>query len=56
MKRMARTAKPSKGKKRVVALKHDEATRKNIATAELAAVAERIEEIDPVAPIHFSRA
>ena len=53
---MARTAKPAKGKKQVVALKHDEATRKNLATAELAAVAERMEEIDPVAPVHYSRA
>ena len=53
---MARTAKPAKGKKQVVALKHDEATRKNLATAELAALAERIEETDPVAPVHYSRA
>lgn len=45
----------SKGKKRVEALKHDEATRKNLATAELASVAERLEEIDPVGPVHFPR-
>jgi adenine-specific DNA-methyltransferase len=52
---MARKAKAAKVRKKVVALKHDEATRKNLATAELAAVAERIEEMKPIAPIHYPR-
>jgi adenine-specific DNA-methyltransferase len=52
---MARKAKTAKHRKQVVALKHDEATRKNLATAELAAVAERIEEMEPVGPVHYSR-
>ena len=52
---MARKAKSANSKKQVVALKHDEATRKNLATAELASVAERLEEMDPVAPVHYSR-
>jgi adenine-specific DNA-methyltransferase len=62
MARRARTAKgrkrarTAKGRKQVEALKHDKATRKNLATAELAAVAERVEEMDPVAPVHYSRA
>jgi adenine-specific DNA-methyltransferase len=41
--------------KQVETLTHEEATRKNLATAELAAVAERMEELDPVAPVSFSR-
>jgi adenine-specific DNA-methyltransferase len=52
---MARRAKTAKGGKQVDALKHDKATRKNLATAELASVAERLEELDPVAPVRFSR-
>lgn len=36
-------------------LVHDEATRRNIPTAELAAIAERIEESDPVKPQRFPR-
>lgn len=47
--------KASKRAKQVEALTHEEATRKNLATAELAAVAERMEELDPVAPVRFSR-
>ena len=43
---MARRAK--KGPKRVETLTHDEATRKNIPTAELQSAAQRMEEIDPV--------
>jgi adenine-specific DNA-methyltransferase len=42
--------------KQVDALKHDKARRKNLATAELASVAELIEETSPVAPVHFPRA
>ena len=53
---MARRAKIIKGKKQVDALKHDKATRKNLATAELASVAERMEEIDPVGPQRYARA
>ena len=53
---MTRKVKTAKKKKRVEALKHDEATRKNLATAELASVAERLEEIAPVGPIRYSRA
>jgi len=52
---MARKPKAPNGKKQVTALKHDEATRKNLATVELAAVAERIEEMEPVGPVHYSR-
>ncbi len=48
-------AKKIKQRKAVEALVHDEATRRNIPTAELAAIAERIEEADPVKPQHFSR-
>jgi adenine-specific DNA-methyltransferase len=48
-------AKKPKGKKDVEALVHDEASRKNIPTAELASIAERIEETDPVAPVRFPR-
>jgi adenine-specific DNA-methyltransferase len=51
---MAKKSK-SKGDKQVEALVHDEATRRNIPTAELAAIAERIEETDPVAPVRFPR-
>jgi adenine-specific DNA-methyltransferase len=47
--------KASKRAKQVETLTHEEATRKNLATAELAAVAERMEELDPVAPVRFSR-
>ena len=52
---MAKKSKPAKGKKQVETLVHDEATRRNIPTAELAAIAERIEETDPVAPVRFAR-
>jgi adenine-specific DNA-methyltransferase len=51
---MAKKSK-SKGNKQVEALIHDEATRRNIATAELAALAERMEEISPVEPQHYPR-
>ena len=52
---MARKAKGPKGKKEVKALVHDEATRKNIPTAELQSVAERMEEDDPIVPVRFPR-
>lgn len=45
----------STGGKQVEALVHDEATRRNIPTAELAAIAERMEETDPVKPQHYPR-
>lgn len=51
---MAKRSK-SKGEKQVEALVHEEATRRNIATAELAALAERMEEISPVEPKHYAR-
>jgi adenine-specific DNA-methyltransferase len=52
---MARKAKTAKSEKQVDALKHDKATRKNLATAELASIAERMEESDPVAPVRLRR-
>jgi adenine-specific DNA-methyltransferase len=48
--------KSSKGPKRVEALKHDEAKRRNIPTAELQSAAERIEEMRPQPPVHYQRA
>jgi adenine-specific DNA-methyltransferase len=51
---MARTI-AGKGTKKVAALTHEEATRKNIPTAELQSIAERMEETDPVAPVRFPR-
>ncbi len=50
---MARRMK--KGPKQVEALKHDEAKRKNIPTAELQSVAQRAEEISPFEPVTYSR-
>jgi len=52
---MAKKTKSAKGQKEVRAIVHDEATRKNIPTAELQSVAERLEEDDPVAPVRFPR-
>ena len=52
---MAKKSKSAKGKKQVEALVHDEATRRNIATAELAALAERMEEIEPGRTSHYPR-
>src|SRR6266850_1434397 len=52
---MVKKRTPTKGNKQVEALVHEEATRRNIPTAELAAIAERIEEIDPIAPVRFPR-
>ena len=50
---MARRTK--KGPKRVETLTHDEATRKNIPTAELQSAAQRAEEIDPFEPVTYLR-
>ena len=52
---MAKKSKPGKGNKQVETLVHDEATRRNIPTAELAAIADRIEEADPLKPQRFAR-
>jgi adenine-specific DNA-methyltransferase len=41
--------------KQVDALTHEEATRKNLATAELASVAERLEELNPAKSVRFTR-
>ncbi len=49
-------AKKPKSPKQVETLTHDEATRKNIPTAELQSVAQRMEEQDPFAPVHYPRA
>jgi adenine-specific DNA-methyltransferase len=50
---MARRTK--KGLKQVEALKHDEAKRKNIPTAELQSAAQRAEEISPFKPVTYLR-
>jgi adenine-specific DNA-methyltransferase len=53
---MARKRKKAvKRTRRVETLIHEEATRKNLATAELASVAERLEELDPTKPVRFAR-
>ncbi|WP_067336193.1 site-specific DNA-methyltransferase [Stappia indica] len=49
-------ARQPKSPKQVETLTHDEATRKNIPTAELQSVAQRMEEREPVAPVHYPRA
>ena len=46
----------SKAPKFVVALRHDEATRRNIPTAELQSTAEYLEEMHPPQPAHYPRA
>lgn len=48
-------AKKPKKAKRVETLTHDEATRKNIPTAELQSAAQRAEEIDPFEPVTYLR-
>jgi adenine-specific DNA-methyltransferase len=48
--------KKNRAAKRIAALKHDEAKRKNIPTAELQSLAERVEESHPRPPAHFARA
>jgi adenine-specific DNA-methyltransferase len=52
---MANTRLP-KGSKQVSALVHDEATRKNIPTAELQSTAEYLEEMNPPQPVAYARA
>src|SRR5580698_9701202 len=49
-------ARPPKSKKQVDALTHDEATRKNIPTAEMESFFRRDEDASPMPPKHFSRA
>ena len=45
-----------KGLKQVETLTHDAAKRKNIPSAELASIAERMEELDPFEPVTYERA
>lgn len=45
----------SKSPKQVVALKHEDAKRKNIPTTELQSAAQRMEEIEPAPPVTFKR-
>jgi adenine-specific DNA-methyltransferase len=47
--------KAARGAKQVEALTHEEATRKNLATAELASVAERLEELAPANAVRYAR-
>lgn len=49
-------AKPPKGPKQVETLVHDEATRRNIPTAELQSTAEYLEKMHPSKPAHYPRA
>ena len=49
-------ARPPKGPKSVETLVHDDATRKNIPTAELQATAEYLEEMHPAEPVAYPRA
>jgi adenine-specific DNA-methyltransferase len=49
-------ARPPKGPKQVETLRHDEATRRNIPTAELQSTAEYLEEMHPTEPVRFERA
>ena len=48
--------KSGKSAKQVAALTHEDATRKNIPTAEMQSLAERVEEMRPVPPAHYPRA
>lgn len=49
-------ARPPKGPKQVSTLVHDDATRKNIPTAELQSTAEYLEEMNPARPVAYPRA
>jgi adenine-specific DNA-methyltransferase len=51
-----RKPKSPPGVKPVEALTHPSDTRKNIPTAEFQSIAQRMEEVDPVAPVHYQRA
>jgi adenine-specific DNA-methyltransferase len=53
---VARGPAKSPGGKKVEALTHDKAARRNIPTAEYQSVAERIEEQNPSGPSHYRRA
>ncbi len=54
---MAKGGKKNPGRTRIItALRHEEAKRKNIPTAEMQSIAERAEEMRPRAPVHFPRA
>jgi adenine-specific DNA-methyltransferase len=44
------------GGRKVEVLTHEQARRWNIPTAELQSIAERMEEIDPFAPVRYARA
>jgi len=48
-------ARKPKAPKRIETLTHEEATRKNIPTAELQSVAQRVEEVNPFEPVIYSR-
>jgi adenine-specific DNA-methyltransferase len=52
---MARGPAKTPSGKKVDALKHEGAARKNIPTAEYQSVAERLEEANPVDPVHYPR-
>lgn len=47
--------KNSKSPKQVAALKHEDAKRKNIPTAELQSAAQRMEEMEPALPVTYKR-
>jgi adenine-specific DNA-methyltransferase len=49
-------ARKPKAPKKVETLTHDEASRKNIPTAEMSSTAERLEEMDPFPPVTYPRA
>src|SRR5271168_2321586 len=53
---MARAPKTTNAGKQVAALTHEQAARKNIPTAEYQSVAERLEALEPVEPVHYPRA
>ena len=52
---VGQTRRSNKTPKRVEALKHDEASRRNIPTAELQSAVQRAEETAPVAPVTYPR-
>lgn len=52
---MAKRTTKKKGPKKVETLTHDEARRKNIPTAELSSLAERVEEAEPFGPVTYAR-
>jgi adenine-specific DNA-methyltransferase len=52
---MARTPKAAPKRKKVETLTHEAAQRRNVPTAELQSVAERLEEMNPMPPVAFPR-